>query len=164
MSKALCRATLLYSGDTRYFAVYSSPKEHLFVQMEKDAAWNSTVYIRFGAVPTTTVYDVKVTGTSDLQAEIPLTQEGVYYVMLETNYGMVGSFTVLAHSHPSVVEPDILYSYDTLGRLTGVTYPSGRKVTYIYDDRGNRIEYRVQQGCGGIWVATTTWTDPTWPR
>jgi len=30
------------------------------------------------------------------------------------------------------------YSYDTLGRLTGVLYSDGSSVTYMYDPAGNR--------------------------
>lgn len=30
------------------------------------------------------------------------------------------------------------YTYDTLGRLTGVTYADGSSITYAYDDAGNR--------------------------
>lgn len=31
------------------------------------------------------------------------------------------------------------YTYDELGRLTGVTYSDGSSITYTYDDAGNRI-------------------------
>lgn len=30
------------------------------------------------------------------------------------------------------------YTYDSLGRLTGVTYSDGSSITYAYDDAGNR--------------------------
>lgn len=30
------------------------------------------------------------------------------------------------------------YTYDALGRLTGVTYADGSSITYAYDDAGNR--------------------------
>lgn len=33
---------------------------------------------------------------------------------------------------------DVIYSYDTLGRLQQVSYPSGKSITYSYDAAGNR--------------------------
>lgn len=33
------------------------------------------------------------------------------------------------------------YTYDTLGRLTTVTYSSGVIITYVYDAAGNRTSY-----------------------
>ena len=30
------------------------------------------------------------------------------------------------------------YTYDQIGRLTGVTYTDGSTITYAYDDAGNR--------------------------
>jgi YD repeat-containing protein len=35
------------------------------------------------------------------------------------------------------------YSYDGLGRLTGVTYSNGTTITYTYDPAGNRSQYVV---------------------
>lgn len=40
--------------------------------------------------------------------------------------------------------PTIQYSYDALGRLQQVTYPSGTSVTYGYDAAGNRTSKQVQ--------------------
>lgn len=38
---------------------------------------------------------------------------------------------------------DIIYTYDTLGRLIQVVYPSGKTITYEYDDAGNRTKITV---------------------
>ena len=35
------------------------------------------------------------------------------------------------------------YNYDIFNRLTSVTYPDGSKITYTYDELGNRIGYEV---------------------
>src|SRR4051794_31994421 len=45
------------------------------------------------------------------------------------------------------------YSYDALGRLTGVTYPDGKQVTYGYDHAGNRTLSSV--ACPTCVVITT---------
>ena len=42
--------------------------------------------------------------------------------------------------------PAVQYSYDQLGRLTGVLYPSGKYITYTYDERGNRTQETVVGG------------------
>src|SRR5579862_4981320 len=38
------------------------------------------------------------------------------------------------------------YSYDTLHRLSRVTYPDGRQVTYSYDDMDNVVSVAVLTG------------------
>lgn len=38
------------------------------------------------------------------------------------------------------------YSYDQLGRLTGVTYENGQQVAYVYDGAGNRVSVTVSSG------------------
>jgi len=40
-------------------------------------------------------------------------------------------------------EPEQSFTYDSLNRLTGVTYPSGLKLEYTYDANGNRLTHRV---------------------
>ena len=40
------------------------------------------------------------------------------------------------------------YTYDSVGRLTKVTYPDGGVVEYDYDKAGNRIEVRRTSGTG----------------
>ena len=42
--------------------------------------------------------------------------------------------------------PAVHYNYDQLGRLTGVLYPSGKYITYTYDERGNRTQETVVGG------------------
>ncbi len=41
---------------------------------------------------------------------------------------------------------DVTYTYDTLGRLTSVTYACGKSITYTYDAAGNRTAV-VTTGC-----------------
>ena len=41
---------------------------------------------------------------------------------------------------PSPNSGQINYAYDVLGRLTQVCYDNGRKVTYTFDEAGNRTE------------------------
>lgn len=40
------------------------------------------------------------------------------------------------------------YKYDVLGRLIEVTYSNGTRVTYAYDDAGNRVEVIVKPSGG----------------
>lgn len=40
------------------------------------------------------------------------------------------------------------YTYDSLGRVSKVTYPDGGVVEYDYDKAGNRIEVRRTAGTG----------------
>lgn len=37
----------------------------------------------------------------------------------------------------------VVYAYDSLGRLTSVTYSNGVVITYNYDAAGNRSNYTV---------------------
>ena len=46
------------------------------------------------------------------------------------------------------------YIYDTLNQLTGVSYPSGRQVSYAYDAAGN-LSWRTNNalsGSGANWT------------
>ena len=43
----------------------------------------------------------------------------------------------------SATAADIYYSYDALGRLVQIVYPSGKTVTYTYDAAGNRTSVTV---------------------
>ncbi|MEA1676250.1 RHS repeat domain-containing protein [Nitrospirillum sp. BR 11163] len=47
------------------------------------------------------------------------------------------------------------YTYDALGRLTGVDYGNGAKATYTYDAAGNRTAVTVTGG-------TTIWGSFVW--
>ena len=46
------------------------------------------------------------------------------------------TFTLLL-PHPTPAKADTTYTYDLLGRLTSVTYNSGKTITYSYDAHGN---------------------------
>jgi len=140
---------LTWRGETQYYEILIPSGEHLYVKLNKDSSWNSTIYIRCGALPTPTEYDAMMSGNSDLEVDIPYTQGGYCYVMIVSNSYSGGSFTSSTQSHLSEVNPDIHYSYDSLGRLIGVTYPSGTQITYSYDERGNRLEYIVAAGFAG---------------
>lgn len=41
------------------------------------------------------------------------------------------------------------YTYDTVGRLTGVTYDSGKVLSYTYDDNGNLLKRTVTDAMAG---------------
>lgn len=43
----------------------------------------------------------------------------------------------------SAVAGSVSYTYDALGRLTQVTYSSGKIITYAYDAAGNRTSVVV---------------------
>ena len=44
---------------------------------------------------------------------------------------------------PAVAPADITYTYDTIGRVTSATYPSGTTIVYSYDNAGNKIQQTV---------------------
>ncbi len=48
---------------------------------------------------------------------------------------LVGCFCLSDHGAAAAT----LYSYDTLNRLTHVTYSDGTTITYTYDATGNRL-------------------------
>jgi YD repeat-containing protein len=52
---------------------------------------------------------------------------------LQYGYDKVGNRTLEQGS-----QGNSSYVYDTLDRLTSVTYPNGEQVSYTYDDTGNR--------------------------
>ena len=141
---------LAWSGDTQYYEISSPNGEHLYIDLGQRIFLATPPFIFVAAgFPQQTEYDAKIAGTSALEVEIPYTPGGNCYVMVVSNSSSGGSFTSSARSHLSEVNPDINYTYDQLGRLTAVTYPTGAKETYVFDERGNRIQYRVQQGCAG---------------
>ena len=48
-------------------------------------------------------------------------------------------FVSLIALHPAPVDAEI-YTYDTIGRLTKVTYDDGSSITYAYDNAGNLLK------------------------
>lgn len=56
----------------------------------------------------------------------------------------LATFLVLAQSAFAATT----YTYDELGRLATVTYDNGQRVTYSYDDAGNRTQVVAAQGSG----------------
>jgi YD repeat-containing protein len=138
--------TLSWDGDKHYYQINVPTGQHLFLILEKDNSWSSYFYIKYLTLPTSSDYDDRDSGSSDQKVQITCTQTGYYYVIVESNSSSGGTYTILAQSHLSPENPDINYSYDKLGRLKGVTYPSGEQIVYTYDERGNRLEYTVTGG------------------
>jgi len=56
---------------------------------------------------------------------------------------------------------DTKYEYDTLGRLTKVTFPDGVVIVYAYDAAGNRIAKTVTGAGGNTW-GNFTWGQAQW--
>jgi YD repeat-containing protein len=50
-------------------------------------------------------------------------------------FAVVGAFAAVL---PAQAATTITYEYDNLGRLTKMTYSTGRQITYSYDATGNR--------------------------
>ncbi|MGC9348407.1 MAG: RHS repeat-associated core domain-containing protein, partial [Anaerolineae bacterium] len=86
--------------DVKYHQVSVAAGEHLFVILDAATNWHSyDLYIRFGALPTTTDYDVKGDlPRADQAVEIADTQEGTYYIMVRSTSGG-GDYTIVAHDH-----------------------------------------------------------------
>ena len=86
--------------DIKYYQVSVTAGQHLFVVLDSDGnLYSSDLYIKFGSLPTTVVYDDKGDSpNSDQAVEIASTQAGYYYVMVRsTNSG--GSYTIVAYTH-----------------------------------------------------------------
>ena len=105
------------------------------------------LYIKFGALPTTLIYD----GTGDLPdadqaVEIPVTQAGTYYVMIRSTSGG-GDHTIAAHTAatfptliPGVLKPGELQStYDV--KLYQVTVAAGEDLAVALDGESNYNHY-----------------------
>ena len=77
-----------------------------------------------------------------------LTSDGIYTLIVrDDTTSDTGTYNLTASGcYLSPNNPDILYTYDQLGRLTGVLYPSGKQITFTYDERGNRTQETVVGG------------------
>ena len=77
--------TLVNTYDFDLYRVEVAAGQKLFVQLDADnASDNNELYIRYGALPTLTEYDVAATGAgrSDRFVQISDTQAGTYYVLV----------------------------------------------------------------------------------
>ena len=80
--------------------------------------------------------------------EQTLPRGGVYTLLVrdDTTYESGTYNLTLSGCYLSPYNPDMHYTYDKLGRLIEVIYPSGKKITYSYDARGNRVNQTVTGG------------------
>ncbi len=92
--------TLQSTYDIKYYQVSVSAGEHLIVVLDA-AVYNSNsydLYIKFGALPTTLIYDdAGDSPNADQAVEIPVTQAGTYYVLIRSTSGG-GDYTIAAHT------------------------------------------------------------------
>ncbi|RPJ37589.1 MAG: hypothetical protein EHM35_06250, partial [Planctomycetaceae bacterium] len=81
--------TLEGTGDSDVYSIQMAAGQHLAVQLDGESANDlydfNELYIRYGALPTATQYDAagKESYRADQYAEIPNTQEGTYYIMVQ---------------------------------------------------------------------------------
>ncbi len=86
--------TLSYYGAKQYYQLSLAAGLQLFVLLEKTISWNSSVYIKYGQLPTTSDYDDMNSGLYDQSLEIPSTQSGTYYIMLVSGNPSSNSYTI----------------------------------------------------------------------
>ena len=86
--------------DIKYYQVSVTAGQRLFVVLDSDNNYNSyDLYIKFGSLPTTVVYDDKGDSpNADQAVEIASTQAGYYYIMVRSTGGG-GNYTIIAYTH-----------------------------------------------------------------
>ncbi|MGA2035934.1 MAG: CARDB domain-containing protein, partial [Thermoguttaceae bacterium] len=106
--------TTLNSGQDRLYQVSVAVGQTLRVDLtSSDPGASNEIYLRYGAVPTTSVYDAIYQGPlqANQYAVIPSTQAGTYYVLVigQSELAANTAVTLLAHVLPleiTDVEPD----------------------------------------------------------
>ncbi len=75
--------------DVKLYQVTAAAGEDLVAMLDGQADYNHyDLYLRFGALPTTLVYDAKGNGpNADQRIEVKPTQAGTYYVMIRSTSG-----------------------------------------------------------------------------
>ena len=110
-------ASLLRSGATEYYQVSTAAGQNLFIILDKATGWLSSVYIRFGALPTTSEYDDRdYSNTADQAVEVQNTQVGYYYIMIYSHATSGGNYTITPHNNSTFSSLNI--GTPTAGNLT----------------------------------------------
>ena len=110
-------ASLSRSGATAYYQVNVSAGQHLFIMLDKPTGWSTSLYIRYGALPTTSVYDARdYLSSADQAVEIQTTQAGYYYIMVYSNSTSGGDYTITPHNNSTLSSLSI--GTPTNGNLT----------------------------------------------
>ena len=94
--------SLSVPGDVRYYQVNVSAGGNLFVVLDQ-SGWYSSLYIKYGTLPTTSDYDDGASSSSyDRAVDISDTQAGYYYIMVRSELNEFGSYTITAHNNSTL--------------------------------------------------------------
>jgi hypothetical protein len=136
----LATGTMQATGDLKYYQVSVPAGTHLFVILDSAGnGYNAELYVRFGALPTTSVYDRKSSlPFADQAADISSTQPGIYYILVRSVYGG-WNFSITAHSNSSL--PALEIGTATSGTMQGtwdvkfyqLPVSAGENLTLIMD-------------------------------
>ncbi len=144
--------------DCKLYQVTVAAGEHLIVVLDA-SVYNSNsydLYIRFGSLPTTLVYDdAGDLPNADQAVEIPSTQVGTYYILIRSASGG-GDYVVTAHTAgtfptliPGVPKPGELQStYDV--KFYQITVAADEDLVVILDGASNYNHYDLYLRFGAL--------------
>jgi YD repeat-containing protein len=82
--------------------------------------------------------------------------------------GLIGTALLtaaaLCSSTSDAATGSVIYTYDTLGRLTSAFYDTGVCIAYTYDANGNRLSetiYVISSASTGVW-GCFNWNSAKW--
>src|SRR6185369_2046478 len=117
---------------------------NLLTQTDAKGQVTTYVYDALNRVPLTAlpdgsnqqyIYDTAVNGIGRLASISELDPSNQQVNRTSYSYDQHGRVTNIATLHAGVTY-NLAYSYDSFGRLSGLTYPSGRTVAYGFDSLG----------------------------
>ncbi len=143
--------------DVKYYQVSVTAGQHLFVVLDGTNNYNSyKLYLRFGSLPSTVVYDdMGDLSEADQGVEITSTLAGTYYVMVRSTSGG-GSYTLTAST--SSTFPNLILGTAKAGNLQGtydvkyykVSVTAGQHLIVVLDGSDNYDTYQLYLRFGSL--------------